>query len=181
MLATAMFYGLKTDTRSLARGAAPADKAVYLKLLARLDRHKLIEVEQAGLSREYFRAFDRALQAARLYGQVVVADLGMMSWPDLAAEIADLLIRLEDARAALCLGRYGDTLYFSLRTVPLGQDAGLLVQKIVIPSGKAGGHGTMAGGQVPIQGQEVGSLVAEVKWRCLAVMGETNKGVPLLA
>ena len=33
-LATAMFYGLHTDTRGLSRGASPADEAVYIELLA---------------------------------------------------------------------------------------------------------------------------------------------------
>jgi len=33
ILATAMFYGLKTDTRSLSRGASPADEIAFLELL----------------------------------------------------------------------------------------------------------------------------------------------------
>jgi nanoRNase/pAp phosphatase (c-di-AMP/oligoRNAs hydrolase) len=48
-LATAMFYGLQTDTRGLARGASPVDEKVYMRLLRLLDRKKLIQVEQAGL------------------------------------------------------------------------------------------------------------------------------------
>jgi nanoRNase/pAp phosphatase (c-di-AMP/oligoRNAs hydrolase) len=175
-----MFYGLHTDTRGLSRGSSPADEAVYIKLLRRLDRAKLVEVEQAGLPRAHFGALCRGLQVARIYGHSVVADLGQMHRPDLMAEMADLLIRLEGTRAALCLGRYGGILYLSLRTVPLGRDAGLLIQEIVLPFGKAGGHGLMAGGQVPLEGQEVESLLDEIEHRFLAVMGDANKEQSLL-
>ena len=52
-----MFYGLQTDTRGLARGASPIDEVVYVNLLNLIDRQQLIDVELAGLSRDYFRAF----------------------------------------------------------------------------------------------------------------------------
>jgi len=180
-LATAMFYGLQVDTRGLSRGTSPADEMIYVKLLDWLDRRRLIQVEQAGLPPDYFRAFSRALQAARIHGQAIVAYLGPMHRPDLMAEIADLLIRLDSARSALCMGSYGDTLHLSLRTVPLGRDAGMVIQEVVVPPGKAGGHGTMAGGQIPFAGREAEVLAAEVERHYLAVMGEGSDGIPLLA
>ena len=117
-LATAMFYALKTDTRGLSRGASSTDKVIYLKLLAQIDHSKLIQIEQAGLPQTYFRAFSHGLHAARVYTQSVVADLGTMHRPDLAAEMADILIRLDGARAVLCLGVHEQTLHLSIRTEP---------------------------------------------------------------
>ena len=181
LLATAMFYGLKTDTRGLSRGTSRTDEAVYIELLARMDRQLLIRVEQAGLSREYFRAFSHGLQAAHSYDRTVISNLGPMHRPDLAAEMADLLIRLESIQAVLCLGTHLDTLHISLRTEPLGQDAGLLIQQVVVPPGKGGGHGTMAGGQVPLAGQDLERLVETIGKRLLLAMGETGPASPLLA
>lgn len=179
-LATAMFYGLQTDTRGLARGASEIDEAVYVKLLSWLDRKKLIEVEQVGLSQEYFRAFSQGLQAAYVYGKVVLAYLGPMTRPDLAAEMADVLIRLETARAAFCLGYFEDNLHLSLRTKGSDTDAGRLVQQVVASLGKAGGHGAIAGGQISTAGKDRDVLVAEIKRRFLALLEEDDKGVPLL-
>jgi nanoRNase/pAp phosphatase (c-di-AMP/oligoRNAs hydrolase) len=179
-LATAMFYGLHADTRGLSRGASDLDEAVYVELLGRMDRASLIRVEEAGLPRVYFSALCRGLHAARVYGRSVVANLGQMHRPDLMAEMADLLIRLEGTRAALCLGRYEDVLHLSLRTVPLGRDAGLLIQEIVLPFGAGGGHGLMAGGQVTLDGTEVDALVAEIERRFLTVMGDAEHGHALL-
>lgn len=178
-LATAMFYGLKTDTRSLSRGSSQHDIDAYFKLINQIDQNKLIQVEQAGLSKAYFRAFSHGLHAAQVYDHSVVADLGTMHRPDLAAEMADILIRLESIRAVLCLGIHTEMLHLSVRTEPFGQDAGLLVQQVIVPPGKAGGHGMMAGGQVPLAGQDVTHLVDEVIGRFLEFMQETTAGESL--
>lgn len=181
ILATAMFYGLKTDTRSLSRGDSPADEVAFVELLHHLDQQELSKVELASLSREYFRAFSRGLHETRLYGHSLISRLGTMEQPDFAAEMADILIRLQDAKASLCIGQHRDTLQISLRTKPSGEDAGLIIQKIVLPPGKAGGHGRMAGGQVPLEGQDIENLLEEIERRFLEVMGETSESVDLLA
>jgi len=180
LLATAMFYGLKTDTRGLSRGASPADEVAFVRLLHRLDQRELSKVELASLSPGYFRTFSRGLHETSIYGRAIVSHLGEMEQPDFAAEMADVLIRLEGAHAALCLGQYGDTLHISLRTELMGEDAGLIIQQVIIPPGKAGGHGTMAGGQIPLNGQNVEELLARIEHRFLDVMGETGEGVELL-
>lgn len=180
LLATAMFYGIKTDTRSLSRGDSPADEVAFVKLLHRLDQQELSMVELASLNREYFSAFSRGLKATRLYGEALISRLGPMEQPDFAAEMADILIRLQSAQAALCLGQHRDILQISLRTVPSGQDAGRIIQQIVLPPGKAGGHGTMAGGQVPLVGEEIEPLLEAIERRFLDVMGERGEGVDLI-
>ncbi len=180
ILATAMFYGLKTDTRSLSRGASPADEVAFLNLLHHLDQQELSRVELASLSREYFRALSRGLYATRLYGRTIISRLGAMEQPDFAAEMADNLIRLQGTHAALCLGQHEDTLHISLRTEPMGQDAGVIIQQVIVPPGKAGGHGTMAGGQVPLEGNAIEQLLAEIEHRFLVVMGETDESVDLI-
>jgi len=166
-LATAMFYGLKTDTRGLSRGTSLLDEEVYIKLLHFIDHKALIKIEQAGLSRGYFRAIGIGLQAAEVCDAVGFAYLEEVLRPDLLAEIADLFIRLNEVKVVLCLGYYGKTLHLSLRTKNNFGDAGMLVQKIVHSIGKAGGHGTIAGGQVSIRNRPVEQMVKIIKTRFL--------------
>lgn len=180
ILATAMFYGLKTDTRGLSRGASPDDEVAFMYLLHHLDHQELSQIELASLSPAYFRAFSQGLQATRQYGRVVISRLGEMERPDFAAEMADILIRLQGAQAALCMGQHEDTLQVSLRTRQTGEDAGMLIQQVVVAPGRAGGHGRMAGGQVPLEGQNVELLQAEIERRFLAVMEETGEGQELI-
>jgi nanoRNase/pAp phosphatase (c-di-AMP/oligoRNAs hydrolase) len=180
-LATAMYYGLKTDTRSLTRGDSVADDMAFMKLTHHVDQQELAKVEVAALSLEYFRAFSHGLHATRLHGKAVVSRLGLIEQPDFAAEMADILIRLQGAQAALCMGQYGDTLHISLRTGALGEDAGLIIQQVVTAPGSAGGHGTMAGGQFPLAGLEMETLLTDIEHRFLTVMGENGEGMGLIA
>lgn len=180
ILATAMFYGLQTDTQGLARGASPVDQNVYFKLLSMLDHEMLIQVERAGLPREYYRAFNKGLLAAKVFDHSAVAYLDQIHRPDFAAEMADLLIRLNDMKAVLCIGFHEHTLYLSLRTEPSGIDAGNTIQKIILPPGKAGGHGTMAGGQINLTDQDIDALVNQITERFLSTMSETGSGKPIL-
>lgn len=180
-LATAIFYGIQADTRSLSRGDSPTDQAVYFRMLEMIDRQKLVLVEQAGLPREYFRAFSEGLQAARICGKVVTVYLGALHRPDFAAEMGDMLIRLDGVRAVLCQGYYHKKMQLSLRTRGPGDDAGMLIQRIVAAPGRAGGHGMAAGGQVPlVDEQAADEVAADVEGRFLALMGETGEGEPLL-
>jgi nanoRNase/pAp phosphatase (c-di-AMP/oligoRNAs hydrolase) len=179
-LSTAMFYGVKSDTLSLSRGASEIDEVVYLKLLARIDRDELVRIEQAGLPREYYSAFTRGLQAAKIYGSVIIARLGRLDRPDFAAEIADLLIRLDGTRAVLTLGQHNEMLQVSVRTRPMGRDAGLLIQQLILPPGTAGGHGPVAGGQVPLMDAPLEQVTQEIETRFLNVMDEVGPGEPLL-
>jgi nanoRNase/pAp phosphatase (c-di-AMP/oligoRNAs hydrolase) len=104
-----------------------------------------------------------------------------MHRPDFVAEIADLLIRLENTSAVLCLGSHNMAIYFSLRTMEPETDAGSLIQKLVTPPGKAGGHETVAGGRIPFKAGSLDRIVTEIEHRFLKVMGETNrKGEDLL-
>lgn len=179
-LATAMFYGLKTDTRGLSRGVSSADEATYIKLLSYLDHTQLVKVEHAGLDRDYFRALNRGLAAARLFNHAIVARLGKLDWPDQAAEIADLLIRFDGARAVLCQGEHENVLHLSIRTKLVEEDAGQLIQRVIMAPGKAGGHGSMAGGQLPLSDRSEEQAMNEIEKRFLTAMEEEGKSESLL-
>lgn len=181
LLATAMFYGLSADTLGLSRNVSEADKAVYIDLIPLIDRDQLILVEQARRQRDYFRGLYASLQSARVNEHSIAAWLGEIHRPDMTADVADLLIRLNGMQAALCIGKFQDTLHVALRTEPFGPDAGSLIQQTVPPLGRAGGHGTVAGGQIYLEGRDVDTLVQQVIRRFWEELGETGDGEALLA
>jgi hypothetical protein len=76
-----------------------------------------------------------------------------MDYPDLAAEMADFLLRMQGSQWIICQGVYEDRLILSVRTQKQ-RGAGQLVQKVIGNNGLAGGHGSMAGGQVPLNGKD---------------------------
>jgi nanoRNase/pAp phosphatase (c-di-AMP/oligoRNAs hydrolase) len=170
-LATALFYGIKTDTLGLVRGSSPADVAAYLHLQPLVDVEALVEIERAQVPIEYFHRLDAALHSARVYRDVVTCFLGPMRRPDLAAEMADLLLRLRGMQWAICIGVYGSRLILSIRTLNRKFGAGQLAQAVVGERGMAGGHGAMAGGQVPLRGADPEQLAGELVRRALQRLG----------
>jgi nanoRNase/pAp phosphatase (c-di-AMP/oligoRNAs hydrolase) len=166
-LATALFYGIKTDTMGLGRGAGPTDAAAYFYLQPRIDVDALVEIERAQVPAEYFRSFDIALRAARVYDDVIIAYIGQMDYPDLVAEMADLLLRLEGIRWAICTGVYQGELVVSVRTRGRRGGAGRLAQRIVEGRGTAGGHGAMAAGHLPLAGEDPEQVAEHLSQRTL--------------
>ena len=100
------------------------------------------------MGREHFAALDRALRSAEIHGDLVAVNLGTLGYPDLVAEIADLLLSYEGARFVLCMGQYDGNAYLSLRTEASEGRAGSMMRQIVGSDGAAGGHGTMAGARL---------------------------------
>ena len=104
-LVTALFYALKSETQELGRDSTDADRVVYMELFPDADKEALARIQRARVPRDYFHAFRSAIESAELFGHTVVSDLRRVDSPDLVAEIADFLLRLEGADWACCLGR----------------------------------------------------------------------------
>jgi nanoRNase/pAp phosphatase (c-di-AMP/oligoRNAs hydrolase) len=147
-LATAFFFALRTETRDLGRESTDAERNAYLQLVPLVDHNLLYRMTHPKVSREHFAALDRALRSAQVYGDIVAVNLGTLGYPDLVAEIADLLLAYERARFVLCMGEYEGSAYLSLRTEASEARAGSMMRQVVGTDGAAGGHGTMAGARL---------------------------------
>ncbi len=187
-VATALFYGIKTDTMGLSRGASPADVAAYLYLQPRIDVHALAKIENAQVPASYFRSFDAALQAARVYSSslakssIVMAYLGPVDYPGLAPEMADFLLRLDRSQWVICMGTYRGRLLLSVRTRSQHRRAEELVVSVVGNEGTAGGHGSMAAGQIPLADRVPEQLADWVRQRVLGelLVQPGVEGTPLI-
>lgn len=147
-LATALFYALRSETRDLGREATAAERDAYLFLIPMVDHHLMFRIQQPKLPRQYYEAIDRALRMAETWGDVITVNLGTIAYPDLVAEVADLLLDYEGAQFVLCCGRYGKQLFVSMRTEPSQRRAGGLMRQLIGNEGASGGHGTTAGGRL---------------------------------
>jgi nanoRNase/pAp phosphatase (c-di-AMP/oligoRNAs hydrolase) len=145
---------------------------MYFYLQPRIDIEQLAEIEHAQVPAAYFRSYVGFLQAARLYDGLLIAIVDRMSYPDLSAEIADLLLRLEGTQWVLCGGVYGDELVLSVRARHPSQGADEMAQEIVRGLGTAGGHDSMAGGHLPLQGRGREQLVDLIRRRALAFLNQ---------
>ncbi len=152
-VATALFYGIKADTRDLGRQTTPTDVDAYLWLFPMTDKDALGAIEHPKLPEEYFRLYHTAIERAQVYDDAVVCDLGTIYAPDMVAEVAERFMSLEDMKWSLAFAQYEDSLYFSLRTSDRRMNAGRLIREVIEAlGGSAGGHGSMAGARLSVKG-----------------------------
>ncbi|MGD2103676.1 MAG: DHH family phosphoesterase [Anaerolineae bacterium] len=181
-IATALFYGIKTDTMGLGRGAGQADVDAYFYLQSRIDVQALVKIEWAQVAPEYFQGLVSALQSARVYEDtLIVSTIDQMRRPDLPAEMADLFLRLRGVHWVVCMGVYEGEIMASVRTND-EHGAGQLIRDIVGDLGTAGGHGAMAAGQIPLRGESPEVLFGRLRQRALELLniGQDAEGQPLI-
>jgi nanoRNase/pAp phosphatase (c-di-AMP/oligoRNAs hydrolase) len=177
--ATALVYAILTETRDFGREASGPDRQVYDLLLPRARKDALARIQHPRLPLSYFALLHRALEHLVATDNLVITQLGPVAQPDIVPEIADLLVRLEGKTWALVSGAHHDRLYLSLRTTNLRADAGRVMRRLVGRQGRGGGHGTMAGGWVPLASD------AERQWQrlqerfCHALRKEPQRLEPL--
>ncbi len=175
-IATALFYGIKTDTRGLSRKADPADVSAYFYLQPKIDVNALVQIEQAQVLPEYFRWIDDAMHAVRIYAKdVLIVYLGQLPYPDLSAEIADFFLRLNGIQFVLSMGVFESELILSTRSRSRTIGADNLVQELIKGRGTAGGHGVMAAGHLYIKtGEDSEDLAAEIEKKAVVYLKQTE-------
>jgi nanoRNase/pAp phosphatase (c-di-AMP/oligoRNAs hydrolase) len=152
-LATALYYGIKADTRDLERQTRPHDVDCYLWLFPKIDRGLLTDIEHPALPVRYFRLYHAAIERARLFTGAVITDLGEVYTPDMVAEVAERLSFIEELTWSLAYGSYHSQLFLSLRCTDRRMNAGRLIRETCAEfGGSAGGHGSMAGARLPLAG-----------------------------
>ena len=76
-------------------------------------------------------ALDRALRSATVWGELLAINLGALDYPDLVAEVADLMLPYEKAHWVLCVGQHNRTVFLSVRTDINDATAGALIRRVV--------------------------------------------------
>ena len=152
-VATALFYGIKADTRDLGRQTTAQDVDAYLWLFPMADKDALGAIEHPKLPADYFRLHHTAIERALVYDDAVVCDLAKIYAPDMVAEVAERFMSLGEMRWSLAFGEYEEALYYSIRTSDRRVNVGRIIREVIESrGGTAGGHGTMAGARLPLKG-----------------------------
>jgi hypothetical protein len=80
------------------------------------------------------------------------------------------------------MGRYQDSVVMSLRTAEEEAHAGKVIRRVVTGLGRAGGHGSMAGGRVPLEGRDYDDVAAQIRERLVdELAGDAAEGESLVA
>lgn len=179
-LATALFYGIQSDTQDLGRELSPNGIRAYQELFLLADPRKLTHIRRAPVPREYFQMLADSLADCVVAGTTVISCIRRCSNADMIPEVADLLMRLEGMRCAVCFGVYDGEIRLSARAVDGRGNMALRIKQVVARIGEGGGHRAMAGGRIPIRKDEATAL-QQVRDRIHTVFARGRKPMPLMS
>jgi nanoRNase/pAp phosphatase (c-di-AMP/oligoRNAs hydrolase) len=150
-LATALLYGIKTDTLFLDREASMADVMAFAYLYPLVNTNALRRMEKPEVPRSAFAAFGRALKDLDLTDGLAYVHLGVVEREDVIPQMAELCLQLEGAFWSAASGVVGDTLVLSIRNSGYQRAAGSVVKAAFGDLGCAGGHQAMAKAIMPLK------------------------------
>jgi nanoRNase/pAp phosphatase (c-di-AMP/oligoRNAs hydrolase) len=145
-LATALAYGILSDTLDLYRATRPDVVETYLSVLHHSDMRALARIQNPPQSRSHFVTLSRCVREAVVRQRLIVSHLGAVQAPEIVAQMAEYLLTYDRVSWAFCSGRYKRRLHFSLRTSRTDAQAGEVLRDIVDNRKTAGGHRAIAGG-----------------------------------
>ncbi|MBU2487843.1 MAG: DHH family phosphoesterase [Proteobacteria bacterium] len=180
-LATALFYGIKTDTGDMGREVSPQDKECYKLLFDLMDHQTLARIEHPERDPEFFRTLHRALTSMIVCGNAGHVFLDEVNTPDFVAEMADLFHSLKDMEWTLCSGIYKDNLFFSIRC-KTADEAGKMAAAIGKEAGgSGGGHSKVGAGRIPLKNRSPKEVRDQVRRNVRKLLGVASQPeLPLL-
>ncbi|MBN2318941.1 MAG: DHH family phosphoesterase [Acidobacteria bacterium] len=162
-IATALVYGILSDTLDLYRAHREDVIKTYLDIISHCDLKMLAQIQNPTRSRRFFVTLHRALNRAIVYRHLLVSHLGFVENPDLVSQMAEFLLTYEKVQWSFCTGRYHGRLYVSLRTSLSNVHAGETLRSIFDNPKNAGGHAAIAGGSMKIAGEPTDKLWQETE------------------
>lgn len=167
LLATALQFGIKTDTANFGRHFCDIDLRAYHYLNRFSDHALLSRIARSEFHLHWLKLFARActnLYAMGSSGQYVF--IGVVDNPDILVNIADFFMRVFEIRWAAVAGLYGETVVVIFRGDGVSRDVGTYANQVFHEFGSAGGHKAMARAEFPVSAADGEDLELFI-WRHL--------------
>ena len=146
-LATALSFGLRTDTLSFTRSFNQVDLRALMWLNTWVDDELLQSIQAPLRSPETLESYREALATMVQNDGLVLAPIKNLVRRDDLAQVADFLFATSNTDLVIVYGIQRQKMLLSARSRREHLHVGLALSK-EFPDGQAGGHRVMAGGQV---------------------------------
>ena len=145
-VATALAYGIVSDTLNLYRAGRPDIIQTYLGILPYCDLQALGRIQHPQRTKSFFTTLGRGIQNGKVRRGLIVSHLGPVENPDFVSQVADFLLTYKKIEKSVTTGRYKGKLYVSLRISNPNAEAGEILRDVFSNRRDAGGHNGIAGG-----------------------------------
>jgi nanoRNase/pAp phosphatase (c-di-AMP/oligoRNAs hydrolase) len=149
-LATALLYGIKTDTLLLEREAIEDDLRAYSYLYPMANHRLIRRMERPQLPKEDLSVLSKAFHQPSIVDDVIYVHLDDLTREDIVPYIADFCLEVEGIEWAVVSGVYDGKIVVSARNYGTTRSAGELMRAAFSAYGSAGGHRSMAKAVIPL-------------------------------
>ncbi|SDN83438.1 DHH family phosphoesterase [Desulfonauticus submarinus] len=151
LLATALVYGIKTDTQSFERPFAETDIKAFKYLTKFYNSLLLQKIIRSEFHKDWLKYFCQAFRKLKFLGNGLGVCLGNVESPDILVILADFFLQIHNISWDMVGGVYDNKLVVIFRGDGLRRDMGKLAMKMFSDYGPAGGHRAMARAEVPLE------------------------------
>jgi len=149
-VATALLYGIRTDTKEFKRNVTPQDMSNAGFLLPLTDSGLLDKIMSPSMSQETIDVIGKAIQKRKIQSGYLFSNVGYVMNRDALPQAADLLITLEGVNTALVYGITDTSIVISARNRDIRLHVGNALAEAFGDMGDAGGHPNMAAANLPL-------------------------------
>lgn len=151
-IATALLYGIRTDTVMLSRRVTDDDVLAFTHLYPIANYGLLRQFERPELPLQFAKILSRAMRRLVVKDGVVVLNLGRVARDDLIVQMADFCLQFEGVQWVAVAGKLGTNLVIALRNhgntrLPAGE----MAKHMAADLGSGGGHRDMAKAVIPLR------------------------------
>jgi len=150
-LATALLYGIKSDTLMLNRETGPADLRAFMSLYPLTNYNTLRRIERPEVPLAFAEFLARVLPRVRKQQGLLTLHVGSPDREEAIPQLADFCLQFEGTEWVVVSGKWQGSLVMSVRNPGYVRSAGDVVRKLFGSMGRAGGHRSMAKAIVPLR------------------------------
>ena len=151
LLATALLFGIKTDTGSFERDFSDVDVKAFSLLSKYADKLLLRRISHSNLHRGWLAYFSKAFDRLRFVGRAgLFAFVGPVENPDILVVLADFFLRVHGLSWDLIAGTHEERLVVVMRSDGLRRDMGQKAEAWFGEFGRAGGHKMAARAEIAL-------------------------------
>ncbi len=150
LLATALIYGIKTDTQSFERKFCDVDIRAFRYLTKFYNPLLLQKIVRSEFHKEWLKYFSLAFRKVKLLGHGASVFMGKVESPDILVILADFFLRIHNISWDMVSGIHQESLVVIFRGDGLRKDMGKMASQMFGDLGPAGGHKQMARAEIPL-------------------------------
>ena len=150
-VATALCYGITTDTDSFQRSGSRKDALAFSRLFPNADHQLLRLIEAVEIQRRHLFYFNLAYQRLEVNKNRAIVHIGAAESADIAVNVADFFARVSGINFVGVSCFANEKLVIIFRSRSKRRDAGKIANIHFSEFGMGGGHRTAARAEIPIE------------------------------